>query len=209
MAHRVWQFVLAVGVAVGGGAPGRADDEKKSDEKKPAAPATPDKMPEWSKNYASAGELFGEIVKADEKGITLQVSELAPNGSGGYKSGKGRGKGGGTVKKVDVDLKYAEGGMVRWATKPKKTDEKGKTIPLTPKEQENLKKPVGALGYAASRDDLQVGHIVEVVLLRPKSIAAKDATVTDLDIKYVIIQGTDPNPPQAKKKDDEKGKDKK
>jgi hypothetical protein len=202
-----WAFTLVLAAGIGFGAV--ANDEKKP-ETKPAVVAAPETMPEWSKNYATAGEIFGEIVKADEKGITLQVSELAPNGSGGAKSakGKGKGKGGPAVKKVDVILSYADGGMVRWATKPKKTDEKGKPVALTPKEQEDLKKPAGAPGYAAARTDLQAGHIVQVVLLRPKSIAAKDAKVTDLEIKYVIIEGTDPNPPETPK-DEEKGKEKK
>jgi hypothetical protein len=182
------------------------------DEKKPAATATPDKLPEWSKTYVPAGEIWGEVVKADDKGLTLQVTELAPNGSGGYKSGKGKGKSGGGVKekKTDIDLIYADGGMVRWVAKPKKTDEKGKTIALTPKEQEDLRKPIGALGYAAARTDLQAGHIVEIKLLRPKTIAAKDAKISDLEIKYALIQGTDPNPPSASGDDEkEKGKAKK
>jgi hypothetical protein len=113
------------------------------------------------------------------------------------------------AKATDLELKYADGGMVRWVTKPKKTDENGKTISYTPKEQEDMRKPVGAPGYAAAREDLQAGHIVTVVLLRPKSIAAKDAQLTDLVIKYVKIQGTDPNPPAKKEAKPEKTKKKK
>jgi hypothetical protein len=197
-----WAWSLAVA----------ADDEKKA-----PVTTTPDKMPEWSKTYVAAGEIWGEVVKADDKGITLQVTELAPNGSGGYKSGKGKGKGGGSgvkEKKTEIDLKYADGGMVRWVAKPKKTDAKGKTIALTPKEQEDLQKPIGSPGYAAARTDLLPGHVVEIRLLRPKTISAKDAKISDLEIKYVLIQGTDPKPPsiskdEEKKKDNETGQDKK
>jgi len=198
----VRKMALAMGLTVGILSFSFAAD----DDKKPTSPSIPDKLPEWSKSYVSAGEIVGEIVKADEKSITLQVAELAPNGSGGYKSGKGKTTPGVKTKLTDIQLTYAEGGMVRWVTKPKKKDEKGKTVPLSPKEQEDLKKPMGAPGYAADRGDLQAGHIVEVLLLRPKTIAAKDAKITDLEIKYVKIQGTDPNPP---KKDDDKDKDKK
>jgi hypothetical protein len=197
MAGNVRKWTLAAVVAAGAWSLSVAAD----DEKKPASTSTPDKMPDWSKNYASAGDISGEITKADEKGITLQVTELVPNGSGGYKSSKYSGKSAVKQKKTDIELKFADGGMVRWATKPKKTDEKGKSVPLSPKEQEDLKKPAGAPGYAANRTDLKAGHVVEIVLLRPKSIAVKDAKIGDLEIKYVMIQGTDPN---AASKDDEK-----
>ena len=44
--------------------------------------------------------------------------------------------------------------------------------------------------------DLTPGTIVEVVLIRDRTIPAAKATEDDLRIKYVVIQGRDPNPPK-------------
>jgi hypothetical protein len=199
----VRKWILALAVGAGAFSLSGADDAKPMT---PAAPSTPSKMPDFAKTHAAAGEIVGEIVKADAAGITLQVVELVPNGNGGYSSGRRNRNPGVKQKKTDIDLKYIEGGMVRWVAKPKKVDDKGKSVPFTQKEMEALQKPQGAPGYAAERTDLQPGHIVEVVLMRPKSIPQKDAKVTDLEIKYVKIHGADPNPPMPQKKEEPKKK---
>ena len=46
------------------------------------------KPPDWS-HYTTVGNLVGEIVKADDKKLTLRVKWLQQQGS--YRSGRGRG----------------------------------------------------------------------------------------------------------------------
>src|SRR5260221_8255133 len=49
-----------------------ADDDKKADDKKRVEKKS-DKAPDWSA-FASAGEVSGEVVKADDDGLTLRLS---------------------------------------------------------------------------------------------------------------------------------------
>jgi hypothetical protein len=143
---------------------GGADDDKPAAKKKPA-----DAKPDWSK-FANHKDVVGEVVKADEDGLTLRLPQRAAKGE-------------------DLELKYAEGGLVRWKKLPPKVGADGKKANYTPKEMEALKQPAGAPGYAAERTDLLTGHVVEVKLVRPKSVPAAKATPADLSVKYVIIVG--------------------
>jgi hypothetical protein len=162
-----------------------ADDDKKADEKKS------DKGPDWSA-YATVGEpVRGEVVKADDKGLTLRISWLTA-GKGGAKHQMFRPKNP-NEKHTDYQLTYAEEGMVRWKTLPDKgTDDKGKPVKYTDKERSELRKPTSAPGYSAERGDLKPGTLVDVTLVRPREIAADKAKLEDLKVKYAVIVGTDP-----------------
>ena len=78
-----------------------------------------------------------------------------------------------------------------------KPDGKGGTLPLTSKEMDELRKPIGAPGYAAAKSELKPGHIVELQLVRPRDIAADKAKDEDIVIKYAMIEG-ETKPPATK-----------
>ena len=90
---------------------------------------------------------------------------------------------------------YAPEGLARTQTPPPKTDESGKKAAYTQKELEDLKAPSGAPGYAIAKTDLAAGAIVDVILVRDKSIAADKVTEGDLRVKYATVTGTAPTPP--------------
>jgi hypothetical protein len=154
------------------------------------------KPTDWSQ-YANAGDANGTIVEADEEGLTLRVSRIDANRTFG-RWGRGRV----TLKEnyEDFDLKYAEGALVRWKKLPPKFDENGKKVNYTPKEIDALRKPVGVPGYAAERTELTNGHIVELKLVRPRTVPAAKATPEDLRIKHVIIVGEAETPPKRARK---------
>ena len=179
----------AIALPVGG-----ADDPKKAVETKPAAPTPVD----WSK-FATVDPISGEIIKADETGVTLRV--LAPSVPTSRKSRVPQ-----QAKHIDYDWKYADGGLVRWKKLPPKLDSDLKKVPHTEKELAASKMPQGAPGYAAERTDLKLGHLVELRLVRPKSIPESKAKPEDLLVKYAIILGEDPTPPKAPKTDEPKKK---
>jgi hypothetical protein len=185
-----WKLALAVGLAAGVVTTSAADDEKKGDKTdKPAKPA--DKAPDWSK-YATAGEVTGAVVSADEDGVTVRLSGLARTGGG---------RRGGQVKETHVDhtYKFADGGLARWKKLPAKVGADGKKTPHTSAELEKAKLPTGAPGYAAERSDL-TSKVVELHLVRPKSVPASKATPDDLVVKYAVIVGDAPNVPKPDKK---------
>jgi hypothetical protein len=165
----------------------------------PKAPATTvDKPADWSK-FVNVGEIHGEVVKADESGLTLRVTWYAPKG--GTNTRPQLNRGGGNAQRRpnnqrppqsveqhhDYVLKYADNGAVRQLKLPPKTDEKGRKVDYTVKELENAKKPVGMPHYAAARTDLQPGSTVEVMLVRPRGIPAEKVQESDMLVKYVVI----------------------
>lgn len=194
MTRLLLELALACGFAAGavGLSAARAADGKD----KPAGAKTPD----WS-NYAAAGEVAGEVVAADENGITLRVSWVGPktNRYGGLTRGRGRQI---QVKEnhEDFDLKYADGGLVRWKKMPPKIGADGKKGIYTEAELAAFHQPIGVPGYAADRSTLQPGHLVEIHLLRPKGTPAAKATTADLTIKYAMIVGQSATPPTPDKK---------
>lgn len=195
----------------------------------------PTKAPDWSA-YARVGDVVGEVVKADDKSITLRVTWFMPqvkNGGGNnarrpqlgnnnrnfrnpYARGGNRPRGGGprvTFKEQhhDYTLEFVPESLVRLRSLPPKYDESGKRASYTQKELDLIRAPEGVPGYTASHFDLRPGSVVEVVIIRDKSIPASKATEEDLRVKYAIILGKDPNPPRdiSDPKEDRKGKGKK
>lgn len=175
------------------------------------------KAPDWSK-YAPVSEVEGEIVKVGENGFTLRVTWFeTTSGSGGSRGGgsanlsrynqlvKGktpRPRAGGSIRikeqSEDFDLAFAEGGMVRWQKLSLRPGAKpGEFVP--PAEQDRLKLPLGAPGWAADRSDLKEGHLVEVALVRPRDVPLSKAKPEDLKAKYVMIHGENPKPVGAGK----------
>src|SRR5438445_4619791 len=80
--------VLGLGIALGLGsafAPA-ADDtptQKPTEKTAPApAPAVALKAPDWTK-YTTVGDVFGEVVKADDKSVTIRVTwDVTASGGG-------------------------------------------------------------------------------------------------------------------------------
>ncbi len=185
------------------------------------------KLPNYS-GYVTVGDVVGEIVKADDKHITVQVTWYEPQVRGGAvrrppignrnfrnplapNMNRPRNPPRVTVKehKVDYDFRLVPESLIRSKTLPPKYDENGKRVSYTSKEIEQLRAPAGAPGYAASVFDLVPGTIVEVVVMRDRNIPAAKATDDDLCVKYVIILGSNrltPNLPVEKEKSKKKDK---
>jgi hypothetical protein len=166
------------------------------------------KPPDWS-HYKQVGNLFGEIVKADDKKITLRVSWLQQSGS--YRRPGSRGRGSAPRAKQqhhDYEIPFVPESLVRSKKLPPKLGDNGKRVDYTQKELDNLRLPNGVTGYAASPADLEPGTLVEVILVRDRSISAAKATEDDVRVKYAIILGKDTTPPKGADKDDKKGKKK-
>lgn len=211
-------YSLALLPAVGG-----ADDEKSAKPTKEPAP----KAPDWSA-YRTVGDVVGEVVKADDKQITLRVTWYQPQGGSGnnrrpplsannrnfrnpYASNRGRPSQGRAQMKEqhhDYVLEFVPESLVRTKKLPPKFDDNGKRAEHTQKDIDELRSPPGVTGYAANPYDLTPGTIVEIILIRDKSVAAAKATEDDLRVKYAIILGKNPTPPKGADKDDKKGKKK-
>lgn len=158
----------------------------------------PDKAPDWSK-YATVGEVTGEVTKVNGDSFTVRVSWLQAQAMRMGRNGRPSG-GGGTPKEMhqDYSLKFADEGLVRYRKLPPKTDDKGRKVDYTMKEMEELRKPSGVTGYAAERNELRVGHLVDVFVVRPKDVPADKAVLSDYRVKYAIIVGENPNAQQPK-----------
>jgi hypothetical protein len=200
-----------------------ADDEKTTTPAKtPAA-----KLPDWSA-YSSSGVVVGEIVKADDKKLTLRVTWYVPKTQGGnnhrpplhqannnyrnpyapnHNRPANQPRSNYKEQHHDYVLEFVPESLVRTKTMPPKTNDSGKRVDYTQKELDELRAPEGAPSYAASSADLVPGSIVEVRMIRDKSITAAKATEDDLRVKYAIILGKDQNPPKdiTNPKDDKKG----
>ncbi|VTS02781.1 unnamed protein product [Gemmata massiliana] len=211
-------FVLSLGV---GSLSLLADDPKLI--KDAAAPS------DWS-GYVFVSDVIGEVVKADDKSVTLRVTWLEPQQKNGNKNGRPRlsqnnrnfsnplQRNTGRQNQVqlkeqhhDYELEYLPPSLVRSKSLPPKLDDKGKKVLHTQKEIDELRTPAGATGYAANKSDLVAGTIVEVHLIRDRSISAAKATEDDLRIKYAVILGKAPTPPKdatnaGAKPDDKKKK---
>ena len=171
-----------------------------ADDKKPAEKKS-DKAPDWT-GFVAAGEVSGEVVKAEEEEFTLRVHWQAPGKrSSAFRPAAPR------DKYTDFRLKFADASLVRWKKLPPKgTDEKGKPVQYSDKERTELRKPSGAPGYAAERGDLQPGHKVDVTLVRPKEVPADKAVVQDLRVKVAVITGGESKAAPVEKKKKEKDK---
>lgn len=183
------------------------------------------KPPDWS-GYVFVADVVGEVVKADDKSVTLRITWYEQkNSNNGNRNGRprlsqnnrnfrnpyGSNTGRSNQPQVkeqhhDYELEYVTESLVRSKALPSKVDEKGKKALHTQKEIDELRAPGGVPGYAASRSDLTPGTIVEVHLIRDKKVSPAKAGEDDLRIKYAVIMGRDATPP---KDADSKGKDNK
>ena len=112
-------------------------------------------------------------------GFVLKVPEVVRGGNGKPQ-----------MRLKELTLAFHDNGLVRWAKRPPKVNDKGKKVEYTDKEMRELKSPPGAPGYAAEREDLQPGSQIEVQLLRPKNIAADKLPTlveTDFKVKYAVL----------------------
>ncbi|MBN9122816.1 MAG: hypothetical protein J0I06_27375 [Planctomycetes bacterium] len=175
------------------------------------ADETPTKAPDWT-GYVYVTDVVGEVVKADDKKIVLRITWLEaqvkngnrntrPNLNANHRHFHNPYSGNRPNVQIkqqhhDYELEYMPQSLVRAKSLPPKIDENGKKASYTQKEYDALRAPSGVTGYAANRSDLTPGTIVEVILIRDKTVPAAKATEDDLRIKYAIIQGKDPNPPK-------------
>ncbi|MBM3980962.1 MAG: protein BatD [Planctomycetes bacterium] len=185
-----------------------------AEEPKPAA----SKPPDFS-GYVFVADVVGEVVKADDKAVTLRITWFEPQIKGGGNNKNARPKLSQNNRNFrnpfaqnmnrpqqpqvqfkehhhDYVLEYLPQSLVRAKVLPPKMDEKGKRVAYTQKEIDEYRAPAGVTGYAAERFDLKPGTILEVILVRDKTVPAAKAGEDDLRIKYAIIQGQDPNPPK-------------
>lgn len=160
--------------------------DSSKDEKKSLPPA---KLPDYTKQFASAGEISGVVVSAEQDSVTIRMQGRTKND---YK---------------DLEFKYAEGALARTKVTPTRPDAKGKFVKVPSSELEPLKKPQGAPGLHIDRTDIGPGAIVTLELLRPKSIPAAKASMEDKVIKFAVVTG-ETTPPalswEEKKKQKEK-----
>jgi hypothetical protein len=182
------------------------------DEKQPSSATA--KAPDWS-GYRFVGDVVGEIVKADDKKLVLRVTWFEPQAQAGGKNNRRpqlsqnnrnfrnpyapnqnrpNNQQRANVKEQhhDYELEFVPESLVRTKSMPQKYDDNGKRVAHTQKEIDELRAPPGVTGYAASPADLVPGAIVEVILVRDKSIPASKATEDDLRVEYAIILGPQP-----------------
>lgn len=185
------------------------------DSKPTPSASLPDKPPSFA-GYVYITDVVGEVVKANDKTVTLRITWFDVVKKGGNNNNGRRNLSGNhrnfrnpfmpnmnrpaqvQVKEHhhDYPLDYLPQSLVRTKSLPPKTDDNGKKVPHTQKEIDELRAPAGVTGYAASAFDVTPGTFLEVILIRDKTIPAEKATEADLKIKYAIIHGRDPNPPK-------------
>jgi hypothetical protein len=195
-------LALGLGLAV---LPLNAADETKDEVKTTTTSSSTAKGPDWS-GYTRVSQVTAEVVKADDSSVTLRLYMLAPNKGRATRPQlhhntnylnplTRRSSNGQQLRWVhhDYTVPYAPEGLARVQTLPTKTDDNGKKTPYTQKELEDLKAPLGAPGYSLAKSDLTPGSIVEVIIVRDKTIAADKVTEGDLRIKYATVTGKDPN----------------
>jgi hypothetical protein len=153
-----------------------ADDEKKpKEEKKPVAKI------DWSA-WVDHGTFVGEVTRIEKDGsftVTQKTKQMQPAQPGRQA----------TMKTISTkkQMSYSEEGMLRVKDLPPKLNEKGKKVPYTAEEMKQLKSPAGTPGYATERSSLTVGQIVEVTLVRPKSVKPAEVAPQDLRVKWAVI----------------------
>lgn len=178
-----------------------------------SSPSATDRGPDFT-GYTFVADVVGEIVKASDSSITLRITWYVPQASNNrnhrprlssnnrnFRNPYSMRRRTGTVKwkeqHHDYDLQYIPASLVRNRHLPPKLDENGKKAPHTEKELNELRKPLGTPGYAAEKADLKPGTIVEVYLIRDRSVPVAKMTEGDIRLKYVFILGQDPNPPKT------------
>ena len=182
--------------------------EQLAAEDPPPAKITPPTKVNW-KDWIDHARFVGEVTKIEKDGSFI-VTEKATQ----QQPGRGRTRPQVKTTTIKHQVTFAEQGMLRYKDLPKKLNEKGKRVPYSPAELRESRMPLGTPGYAADRSALEIGQIVEVTLVRPKSVKPTELTVQDLRIKWAVIlseptpiqEGTEEKGPPAKaeKKDDKK-----
>ena len=167
--------------------PKPGDSTKKDQTEKKSLP--PSKLPDFAKQFASAGDIAGVVVTADQDSVTIRIQGRAKSD---YK---------------DLEFKYAEGALARTKVPPTRPDAKGKFVKVPSSELEPLKKPQGAPGLHLDRGEIAAGAIVTLELLRPKSIPASKASMEDKIIKFAIVTG-ETTPPTLSSEERKKQKEK-
>ena len=139
-----------------------------AEDPKPKEP--PAKAPDWS-GFAFVTDVVGEVVKADDKGIKLRITWYEQQIKGGnnnnnnnrrpnlnqnnrnfrnpYQQNTNRPNQPQVQFKEqhhDYDLEFVPQSLVRNKSLPPKLDEKGKKLPYTQKEIEELRSPPGVPG---------------------------------------------------------------
>ena len=205
-----WLLTLVLGLALGFTA---AADDPKPDAKPTPTKTAPLPAPDYSK-YSTIGDVVGTVVKADETSVTFRVTWMVP--AGGNSGGRPRlstnsrnfsnpltlarmaSRNQPKMKEEHHDyvLEYVPESQVRRKSLPDKLDADGKKGFYTPKEQDELKQPYGVPGWRAEKGDLVPGTVVEMVVMRDRTIPQSKATEDDLRIKHVILLGHDPNAPK-------------
>lgn len=154
---------------------------------------------DWSA-YVTFREIAGEVVSFEDPTLTLKVTTYSVTGGGGGGGNRRpgqRGGGGARPQQVkansqEIDLTFADQGLVRWYKLAPKVGLDGRKQMPNFKEIQKLKLPQGAPGYIASKSDLVPGQIVAVTLVRPRDIPLTKLQESDLAIKYVVIAGVNP-----------------
>jgi hypothetical protein len=164
-----------------------ADDTKTPDKEPPA------KAPDFSKYKLVKVLESVEVVKADDKKVTVKISYTVFKPNPNPKL-----PGTNVPMKKDVDYSFLPESLVRTKVLPPKTDDNGKKVEYTVKEKAALKVPKDVVGYTANVSDLVAGSTVDIILVRDKSIPDAKATDDDLRIKYAIITAL-PTTPAPKK----------
>jgi len=185
-----------------------------ADDTSPSKPKAPMKEPVAKAptfpGYIFVTDAVGEVVKADDKTVTLRITWYTTQQSRGnnrvnlnsrnrnYHNPFARNTRPAQVKEQhqDYNLDYLPQSLVRTRTLPTKTDETGKRVHHTQKEIDELRLPDGAPAYASSKLDVTPGTFLEVYLIRDKNVPDEKATDADLRIKYAFVLGKDPNPPK-------------
>lgn len=178
--------VAAVALALGLVGLGAAADDKK-----PAEAKAPD-FAGWVK-YTPPKPIVGEVVKFDDNGLLLKVIT-------GYSGGK--------PKYEKMQFVLHDAGLVRWKKLPHRTDDKGRRLPYSSKELEDLRSPRGAPGFAAEPADLKPGYVIELTMVRPREKPPSKVDFQDLRVQYAVILTEDKAATAGGKKDDEKAEKK-
>jgi hypothetical protein len=158
----------------------------------------PAAMPKFKGFTALPQPVVGVVKKSKGDELTITTSEFSVK-----PSSSGRGRPSVSGKEVEHTFTFHEDALVRWERKPEQKDEKGRRKEPTPAEMKKLRSPAGAPGFAAGRDDLAAGQVVEVALLLPAKAKPADVVEQDYRIKWVVIK------PAAERKPAEPKKDKK
>jgi hypothetical protein len=170
-----------------------AQDDKKDEKSPPAkpAPTIPAKMPDFSKEYANAGEISGVVVTADEESVVIQLKYRVPSG-GRYTKEETK----------NLTFKFAEGALARTKLPPLRANAKGKFEKVPSQELEPRKKPSGAPGLHIERSELKAGDLVTLSLLRPKSIPEAKVAMEDKVVKMAVVTG-ESTPPKLSREQNE------